>query len=90
MEESDRILRRFVREGKLIGIPARRSQRRVVLDHIAQTFEPGRHYTEREVGDLLRRFHPDVAAMRRYLVDEDFMDRSGGEYWRSGGTVDIE
>ena len=90
MEDSERILRRFLRDGKLTGIPARRSQRRVVLDYVAQLFEPGRHYSEREVGDVLRPFHPDVAAMRRYLVDEEFMDRSGGEYWRSGGTVDVD
>jgi hypothetical protein len=90
VEDSERILRRFLRDGKLIGIPARRSHRRVVFDYLAQIFEPGRHYTEREVGDLLRPFHPDVAALRRYLVDEGFMDRGGGEYWRSGGTVNID
>jgi len=24
--------------------------------------------------------------MRRYLVDEQFLDRSNGEYWRCGGS----
>ncbi|MDQ3951738.1 MAG: DUF2087 domain-containing protein [Actinomycetota bacterium] len=27
-----------------------------------------------------------MAALRRYLVDEGFMAREGGEYWRTGGT----
>jgi hypothetical protein len=34
--------------------------------------------------------HPDYAALRRYLVDAGFLDRAGGEYWRSGGTIDAD
>ncbi len=33
--------------------------------------------------------HPDHAALRRYLVDEGFLSRASGEYWRSGGTVPL-
>ncbi len=36
---------------------------------------------------ILRSFDDDVATLRRYLVDEGFLDRSDGFYWRSGGTV---
>lgn len=39
------------------------------------------------VGDFLRRLHPDHAALRRYLVDEEFLGRANGEYWRIGGTI---
>ena len=28
-----------------------------------------------------------LTATRRYLVDEGFLDREAGEYWRAGGTV---
>ena len=28
-----------------------------------------------------------IETLRRYLVDEDLLSRSGGEYWRTGGTV---
>ena len=38
---------------------------------------------------VLGRFHPDFAALRRYLVDEGFMERRGGFYWRAGGTFDV-
>jgi hypothetical protein len=31
--------------------------------------------------------YPDYAALRRSLVDEDFLGREGGEYWRTGGPV---
>jgi hypothetical protein len=55
---------------------------------VARTFEPGHRYPEREVNDVLRSFWPDYAALRRYLVDEGFLDRADGVYWRAGGTVE--
>jgi hypothetical protein len=35
----------------------------------------------------LRAFHPDVAALRRYVVDEGLLERRDGLSWRGGGTV---
>jgi hypothetical protein len=84
---SDEQLRVFVSNGRLTSIPARQARRRRLLDLIAQAFEPGVRYSERGVSQFLAELHPDYAALRRYLVDEEFMSRSGGEYWRSGGTV---
>ena len=85
----DPVVRRFVRAGRLTVIPARRSKRRLVLDWLAQEFEPGRVYPEAAVNKMLIRFHPDFAALRRYLVDEGFMERRQGFYWRAGGTFDV-
>ena len=72
----DQVLATFVRHGKLVAIPTRRAKRRVVLDFLAQHFEPGSRYPEPDVNEILRRFHPDVPALRRYLVDEE--SSSGG------------
>ncbi len=83
------VLRVFMPEGRLEQIPAARGKRLVVLDHIARVFEPGVHYAERDVNTLLTAFHPDYAALRRYLVDEGFLAREAGHYWRSGGTVEL-
>jgi hypothetical protein len=83
-----KVLRAFVRGGQLVSIPTSRSKRLIVLDRLAQMFEPGLRYSERDVNDLLRPWHPDTAALRRYLVDEEFLSRDHGEYWRSGGAVD--
>ena len=85
--DTDVVLRRFVRDGRLVSIPAQRSKRLIVLDRLAQEFEVGRRYPERMVNELLGRWHRDTAALRRYLVDDGFLDRDAGEYWRSGGTV---
>ncbi len=88
----ERAVRAFIRDGRLTAIPARRSKRLVILDVLAQEFEPGCRYPEAEVNRRLLRWHADVAALRRYLVDEGFLDRSGGcgEYWRSGGSFDCD
>jgi hypothetical protein len=59
----------------------------VVLDWLVQFFEPGRRYTESAVNLIIGQRHPDTAALRRYLVDNDFLDRADGMYWRCGGTV---
>ncbi len=81
------VLETAVRDGKLVRWPTKRSKKLVVLDYLAQMFEPGQHYSEREVNAILRGFDNDTATTRRYLVDEGFLDRSDGQYWRSGGSV---
>ena len=86
--DDSRTLERFLDDdGRLHTIPTKRSKRLVVLDHLAQCFEPGRTYAEAEVNEALERFHPDYAALRRYLVDEQFLARDHNVYWRTGGTV---
>ncbi len=85
-----KLLRPFFDDGRLTGIPAPRSKRLVLLNFLAGRFEPGKVYPERDVNALLSEFHDDVAALRRYLVDEDFLERRGGFYWRSGGTFDVD
>ena len=83
------MLSRFVRDGRLLSIPAAHGKRLIVLGLLAQEFEPGRRYSEPMVNLILGRWHADTAALRRYLVDEGFLDRAGGEYWRSGGAVPV-
>ena len=65
------------------------TKRRVVLERIALEFEPGVRYAEREVNAIVGRFATDHAALRRYLVDEGFLAREAGVYWRTGGRVDV-
>jgi hypothetical protein len=81
------VLRSFLRDGRLVQFPAARGKRRVVLEHIAASFEPGVRYPERAVDAVLRAWHPDHATLRRYLVDEELMAREAGAYWRIGGPV---
>lgn len=91
MDRTDEhVLASFLRpDGTLHTIPTKRAKLLVVLDHLAQSFEPGRRYPEAEVNAILDGVHPDCAALRRYLVDDQFLTREGGIYWRSGGSVDV-
>lgn len=86
-----RVLRAFfAADGRLVGIPSARAKRLVVLGQLSQAFEPGHRYPEREVNEVLGRSYHDTAALRRYLVDEGFLDRRDGTYWRVGGPVDVD
>ena len=76
-------------DGRLHTIPSKRSKLLVVLDFLSQCFEPGLRYPESRVNEILREFHPDCAALRRYLVENGFLDRADNHYWRSGGTFDV-
>ncbi len=87
-ESHQRVLDRSFVDRRLVHLPSKRSQRLIVLEHLALRFEPGQHYSERQVNAALREAHDDTAALRRYLVDEGFMDRADGEYWRSGGRIE--
>jgi hypothetical protein len=87
--EVAKVLRAFVREGRLLSIPTARSKRLVILDVLAQDFEPGRRYPEATVNLMLQKWHADTASLRRYLVDEGFLGREAGEYWRVGGSVPV-
>jgi hypothetical protein len=83
-------LRRYVRDGRISVIPVKRAARLLLLDRVAQAFEPGRRYPEPTVNEILKTFHDDHAALRRYLVDEGLLSRTpDGTYWRSGGTVPV-
>jgi hypothetical protein len=89
-EDEETVLRTFFRGGKLTEIPTKRSKRLIVLERFALEFEPGRRYEEKEVNVIVGALYPDHAAIRRYLVDEGFLDRDHGVYWRAGGRVDVD
>lgn len=71
-------------DGRFKALPAQRKKLEVLLRHAAQAFEPGRRYPEQEVNEILARFHPDTATLRRELVGYGLLHRQGGggEYWR--------
>lgn len=69
-------------DGRLKVIPAQRKKREVVLKHILKAFEPGTRYSEKQVNEVLSRYHDDTATLRREMIGYKFMKRSEGEYWR--------
>jgi DNA-binding HxlR family transcriptional regulator len=79
-DEEEAVLRAFFDGPRLRQIPAARKKRVIVLRHLLRRFDPDRSYPEREVNDLLREAHADVATLRRELVDYGYMRRERGVY----------
>jgi DNA-binding transcriptional ArsR family regulator len=79
--KESRVLHAFFEGGRLLSIPSQHAKRLVVLRQLAETaFEADRDYPEKEINMILALRHPDVASLRRYLVDEHFMTRAAGVY----------
>ena len=79
-----KVLRDFIAEGRLKEMPAQRKKREVVLRWLAEQFDRGRTYSEKDVNELLTRHHEDVAYLRRELVGAHLLQREHGVYWRPG------
>lgn len=69
---------------RLDHFPAKEKKKVAVLTRIAQEFEAGREYAEREVNLLLKAVYPDFATLRRYLIEYGFLDRTQdcSVYWK--------
>ncbi len=86
--EDRAVLGRYFTGNRLHTIPAAGAKRRLVLERLAQEFDVGVRYPERQVNFTLQMFHADYATLRRYLVDEEFLTRADGVYWRTGGRTE--
>src|SRR5262245_19767311 len=83
-DEADKVLRNYLEGERLTQIPAKHSKRMIILAWLADKFDTGMKYPEKTVNEMLKRYHPDCASLRRALVDHGFMQREGGVYWRIG------
>jgi len=78
-----KILRAFFEDGRLTSIPAQERKRMVVVRYLRDVcFAEDRPYPEKEVNQRLALYHPDVASLRRYMVDAGLLTRAAGEYRR--------
>lgn len=78
-----RTVRAFIRDGLLVSIPARDRKKRVILRWLRDRLFPDEvDLDEGETNARLATVHPDVAALRRYLVDAGLLSRAGGRYRR--------
>lgn len=76
-----KVIEAFMEYGKLKSIPAQRKKKRIILELIAEKFEPGRHYTEREVNIIIADFNDDFCTLRRDMISEGILKREKSEYW---------
>jgi hypothetical protein len=75
-----KVLKTFFRHGRLVQFPAQLKKRMIVLEKIAEAFEPDREYPEKEVNHILLDYNDDVASLRRGLIEHNLMTRAKGIY----------
>lgn len=77
-----RVIDSFFEYGKLKSIPTQRKKERIILEVIAEQFDFGRVYTEREVNLIIADFHDDFCTIRRDMISEKLLDRNREGYWK--------
>ncbi len=82
-----KVLASFFRNNVLVQLPTQKKKRLIVLGHFARKFTPGVVYSEKEVTATITAQYADYCTIRRELVDEGFLERSGQEYRRIGAGV---
>lgn len=83
----DKVLKNFLDGDRLIGIPASRKKRLVILRWLVRKFQSGVTYPEHEVNEIIQHHHPDYATLRRELVGYQMMQRENGCYWQLSEAV---
>jgi predicted transcriptional regulator len=76
-------------DGRLKQIPTKQKKFEAILRYVAPAFEPGQHYSEKQVNEILGQFNDDTAVLRRGLIDYQMMGREndGTVYWLIGDSV---
>jgi predicted transcriptional regulator len=69
--------------GRIKTFPAQRKKFEVILRYVLRDFETGVRYSEKQVNEILGRYHEDTATLRRELIGYGWLKRQGGggEYW---------
>jgi len=74
-------------DGTLISIPVKRAKKLAVLQHIAQELSLNVQYPETELNAIILKYHPDTAAIRRYMIDFGILERNRESvYWLSANA----
>ena len=81
-------------EGRIKQLPVPGRTLKPVLLYLAEKFETGRIYGEKEVNEQINKWHTfgDYFILRRLMVDYGFMarKRDGSAYWREEAQMEKE
>ena len=80
--EAERVMKSFVKNGRLVSIPEQRKKRLVILRWLVEQLQFERRYVEADINAFLLQFHADFATLRREFIMNGLMERAEGEYWR--------
>ena len=72
----------FRADGTLVSIPVKSQKKIAVLRHIASELSPDTKYPEAQLNEIIAKFHPDTAALRRHMIEYGMLERDGESvYW---------
>jgi predicted transcriptional regulator len=80
-----KILKDYLNEdGSIQQLPTNRRKLDVILRYIADNFDFGKIYTEKQVNEVIGGLNEDISGLRRDLISVGFLSRKrdGSEYWR--------
>ena len=76
------VISNFFKYGRLTQIPTQRKKREIVLDEILKQFDLDREYDEKEVNQIILRYHDDFCTIRREMIAFCMMTRHHEIYKR--------
>ncbi|MBQ8508952.1 MAG: metalloregulator ArsR/SmtB family transcription factor [Clostridia bacterium] len=76
------ILAAFIKNGRLTGIPSQLKKREVIYRHMLEGIEVGQSMSEKEISELIQRWHEDYCTIRRDFISLGLMTREDGIYTR--------
>lgn len=80
-----KVLKDYLREdGRIEQLPTNRRKLDVILRYIAEHFDFGKIYTEKQVNEVIGALNEDISGLRRDLISVGYLERKrdGSEYWR--------
>lgn len=77
-----KVLDSFLVNGRLVSLPSQQKKREIVLEKLAERFDPDSTYTEREVNVVILDYYDDFCTVRREMVGLGLMERDHGIYRR--------
>ena len=81
---SEQIDQFFRADGTLVSIPVKLNKKIAVLRHIAAELSPDTKYPEKQLNEIIAKFHPDTAAIRRHMIEYGILERNvESVYWVS-------
>ena len=79
---SEQIDQFFRADGTLVSIPVKLKKKLAVLRHIAAELSPDAKYPEKQLNEIIAKYHPDTAALPRQMIEYEILWRSGESvYW---------
>lgn len=75
-KEREKVLKKYINDDKLTNFPSKEKKKYIILQYIINYFDENEKYSEKEVNDIIKKIHNDVATIRRYLVIYGLMDRN--------------